>query len=198
MKKTFQLEIFLWHFWDTLCILLDLLATFRAYLGSRRISPEFSTLTLLFVNFWMTLPPWEIFVTFLEYHSNFTGFILLFVSLLIWSQVIYLHLHSLPTWLLEIFLWHFWDTSRILLDLFTYFRAYLQGSRTSPDFSTPSLLWADLAHHLPTTANSPSHGAAGIFCLVAWGGVLANPIQNRVPRKINATRKGPWRCRECH
>jgi len=126
----------------------------------------------------------------LEHHSNFTGFILLFISLLIWSQVIYLHFHSLSTWLLEIFLWHFWDTSRILLDLFSYFRAYLQGSRTSPDFSTPSLLWADLAHHLPTTANSPSHGAAGIFCLVAWGGVLANPIQNWVPQKNECDTEG--------
>jgi len=40
----------------------------------------------------------------------------------------------------QIFLWHFWNTSRILLDLLPYFTAYLKVHTTSPDSSTPTLL----------------------------------------------------------
>jgi len=167
-------EIFLWHFWETLCILLDLLAYFRTYLEVCTISPDFSTSTWLFSQLWITPPPTQKIFTSSEYYSNFTRFILylisyfpdflrflerffhfLFVKTTFWYFLIMTLGVSLvkKTFQLEIFLWHFWITLGILLDLFATFRTYLEVSTTSPDFSTPTSLLVKLWLDLPPPQN---------------------------------------------
>jgi len=86
-------------------ILLDLLLYFRAYLDVHITSFGFSTLTWLLVKLWVALLLLQNLITFLGQSSNFTRFILLFISLLNQSQVIFSYFHFAPLSLSHLTTW---------------------------------------------------------------------------------------------
>jgi len=120
--------------------------------------PHISMSTPTFLQLWMTLLPLENFFTFLEWYMNFTGFILWFISLLPWSEIIYSSFHfypylptdpsltnSLPRNIFVTFLGDLLNFTRFIPRISSLLsRPYLyysifylrKRSHTSPDFST--------------------------------------------------------------